>query len=383
MKGRYDGRVRGSVIFILVSACASLPPTAPSDPISLRWLGESDGLSDYQALSGFQWALSDLGAVPVDAAIRWDSEGGRVEVDPAGLGVEWYALETLAEATAELAASGEAEANGGVDLGRWLTRTLYDPLRYYTITGACRQFSSWTQRLAGAAAFGVTESLSFDSDRLITFLPDPVTADDVRYAIGEGQGSLAEGTFVAEDYETVDILPNGQMRYAIYDGAGALAPLAASIPAGQPGKCMWCHEAGLMHAPEQLGTGVSWSLLEQTVRKGDDLIRAQRRSVGGPVDYENWVEVHEFAEALVEGFLHPAPARVAAEWGESEASVRALGLETHDVSEFGWTERYARADVDAVAPYSVVPVPADVRDAPPADDVVPERLGAGCPEESR
>lgn len=370
-------------VFLLASGflgCTALPATEASDPIRLRWLGGGEDMSDGQAEDALRWALSDLGAVPDDAAIRWS--GGWVELDSAGLGLEWYATDTLAEATRELNDSGEAEKNGAVDLGRWLMRTLYNPLRYYAITGACRQFSTWAPRLVGGAQFGVTESLSFETDRLITFLPSPQTWETVRFAVAEGEGSLSDGSFAPVESETVDLLPNGQPRYAIYDSAGDLVPTATTIPAGQPGKCMWCHEAGLMHPANQLGTGVSYTLFENTLLDEDEVINQRRRSVDHNIDFDDWAELHTFAEALVAGFLNPTPERVAAEWGQSVDSVQRLGLHKHDVEEYGWTGRYARADVDPHAPYDVVAVPTDVRDAVPDDEPEPERLGAGCPEEN-
>ena len=49
------------------------------------------------------------------------------------------------------------------------------------------------------------------------------------------------------EYETVEILPNGQTRFGIFNAEGfrinSTDPSHSN--AGKPAKCMWCHESGI------------------------------------------------------------------------------------------------------------------------------------------
>ncbi len=343
---------------ILLLACAGTVAESapgPGSTLRLRWLQGYPGETWVIAEEGLWWALSDLGAIPGEGAlevVRASTDEVVFDLDLSRLGLADEALEPV---RAELAESAEAEAFGAVDLGRFLLRTLYEPWRYYAITGACLS----RPEVPEAEYYAVTTSLLLGGDRLVSYTPDPGTLDAVLFLAGEGQGEIAEGSFVATEHETVSLLPNGQFRYAIYDEGGALIPAATVGPAGQPGKCRWCHEYHL-----QTGTPDNQSaegyvdyarFIEQVAvaTARSDEARAEVPMVAWPGDV-----AHDRAEWLAEAFMWPDAARVALEYGDIDLE----GLSSTDLVEYGWTERYRRVDIDARAPFAVVPVVDDTRE---------------------
>ena len=57
------------------------------------------------------------------------------------------------------------------------------------------------------------------------------------------QYKVKKGFDLAE-FDLIDLMPNGQLRYAVYGLDGVLLPYSSSDYglAGKPAKCMWCHE---------------------------------------------------------------------------------------------------------------------------------------------
>ncbi len=342
------------MLFLL--ACTVEP--AVEEPLRLRWLRGYPGETWAEAEEGFWWALSDLGAIPARDTLEVVDERSDVVVFDlwlSRLGLGEAAVTALAPVAGELGGSAEAAEFGAVDLGRFLLRSLYEPWRYYAITGACVSRPS----VPDAAQYAVTTSLLVTGERLVEYRAEPRSVSDILFVAGEGEGSLLDGTFVASEHEVVSVMANGQFRYSIYDDSGTLAPHATVGPAGQPGKCRWCHEYRL-----QTGT-------------------PENQSAPGYVDYAGWiddvevatavvgeardqvlvvawpgVEAHDRAEWLAESFMFPDAERVALEYGRVDLD----GLPTTDLTEYGWVDRYQRADVDARWGGEAVPVVADTRD---------------------
>lgn len=110
------------VLALLLAACAknAVPPSDPRDLIELRWLKAYARESQSDVDTGLKWGLSLLGAeLPADArVIRW--RGDRITVDLARAQVLEGTIPAWRQLIAAMKASGEYQAHGALDVGRFL-----------------------------------------------------------------------------------------------------------------------------------------------------------------------------------------------------------------------------------------------------------------------
>lgn len=344
-------------MLLLILACAAPvsdtgTPTT-TDPVDarrivLQWVEGWPGDSWEQSRQGLWWALSNLGAVPPadeSGLTVLDDDGDRVrfELDLQAVGLD--DASPLTAATEPVLRSGEYQMLGHVDIGRWLMATLFEPWRYYAITEACPTLEGWqaTRQTEATVSYGVTLSQLTPGDRLLTFQPDPSTTTGIGFLAQEGTGSLDDDSFQPVEAETVDSMGNGRQRFAVYDSQGRLAPAADPTlsPAGQPGRCMWCHEGHLMTGNPDNPTSpghLSYTEFEAQLAAMQAVMDGVRDQTAVPFSWADQADVHTWQELLTESFLHPSPARVAREWQVSEAEVLELvdarGMELAESEEY-------------------------------------------------
>ncbi len=392
------------MIPLVLLACQpdSADPDAPvSLAVAARWTAEPGGITWEQAEAGLAWSLTNLGALPPPDG--WldvtESDGNTVyfTLHLDRVGFDRQASEALLAAVAPVQGSDELAALGSVDVGRLLMRTLYSPWRYYGITGACADFSDWAALSQGEDTehYGITVSLLTEDDRLITLNAGPYSLEEIGFVARSGAGVLHDPA-VTQELEVIDLMRSGQQRYAVYDAAGRLAPAAdpAVIAAGQPGRCMWCHEGSLMiGTPVNPTTRPHLSYLQWRARMAQmqAVLDEHRAGLETSVDFTDR-QAHTHGELLVREFLRPTPERMSREWGISGDALAEL-LAEYDV-EYSLDEEYpdrgpvlSRADLDAVyadaiaAPgFQTLPILPDDREAPEDWDALDGagELAPGC-----
>ena len=138
--------------------------------VELVWYANVTADTWAQAQAGLWWALSNLGADPRDPSaieVRMQEEGEvRFVVHLDAVGFSASANAPLREAVAAIEAS-----DAPLDVGVFLLGTLYEPGRYYAITGACATQAGWAARHAAETPerYAVTTSLLLDAERLVAF----------------------------------------------------------------------------------------------------------------------------------------------------------------------------------------------------------------------
>lgn len=346
---------------MLLLACAPPQPdtgeriTGPL-VVQLRWVGGSTLLDWTQAQAGLWWSLSSLGALPTDpdalTPLTQHADTVTFSLDLGAVGFPESSLPAVSEAIAGLQTDLSVDRHGGVDLGRFLMRTLHEPWRYYAITGACAEESDWAAAHLDPSAprYAVTDSLLVDDARIIELNDRVEAVAGIGFRAAELSGP-PDGDHTVEEHEVIDVMPNGRQRYAVYDLDGQLQPASdpAISPAGQPGRCLWCHEGSLMIGQPNPPVDGYWTYeaFSEALAEQNTLLAEHRSKLGSLVGFEER-DAHTWGELLVEEFLAPTPARVALEWGLPESAVRALEMSAHENEEYPELgEVYVRAEVDA------------------------------------
>jgi hypothetical protein len=168
----------------------------------------------------------------------------------------------------------------------------------------------------------------------------------------------------------MDIMPNGQLRFALYDGNGKLKTGASPelTEAGKPSKCLWCHEISLLPPFEdnhQLSGYYSTQEFKNEIDRRTNILETYRQQLASDIDFTKRQE-HTKAELLYLSFTEPSEERLAGEWNLpiDEVKKRLQGIATHKQHEFSFLgeQLYWRKDVEALGPFRNLPIPDDARD---------------------
>jgi hypothetical protein len=359
-------------VALLSGSCGTRPLADDPDlTIELRWSRSHGGESRTDVETGLLWTLSFLGAaLPDESAhpLSWRGDMLTLHLDRAG--VDASSLPSWKRLIAAMKASEEYRVRGGLDIGRFVALTLCSPNHYYALTGADTRFEqAYARHSFARERAAIVESGVSHGNRLIEVAAG-TTAADIAFITHEGPGSISVGTFVIEEHELLDVMANGQLRFALYGVDGALKPAANKTltAAGKPAKCLWCHEI-VLQTPFDGRTSVPGYLslgeFERLIAQRMDALRSARSELDSRVDFARRQD-HTYAELLYMSFYEPSAERIALEWNVPVARVREAltGLPTHAHREFGFLgERlYLRSDIDALAPYGVLVPPTDPRE---------------------
>jgi hypothetical protein len=362
-------------IFVVKPLCRNSSKIKPADyVIRLNWHQSLPDQKPEHVYRGMIWCFSWLGAeLPKgcmkEAVVSSDSMHLEVHLDK--LGFNKSALEALVVICDSIRASDEYKRNGELELGKFIALTLGTSEHYYRITGVPRtmdEFRKLHHVDQSAWLFGVTNSSISDGDRLVRFSRD-TSILHVGFIAEESTDSINSSEFHPELFECFDIMPNGQLRFAIYDEAGNLisgAPRTLTA-GGKPAKCLWCHETSIQTLFIE-NTPVAGMLTNEKFLAMRDSMQMRlvryRNSLNTEMNYANHAE-HTLGELLYIFYMEPTLMYVSNSWEltEQQTLKRLNGVHAAPFREFTWIGNvYHRAAIDSIAGTTLIPISSDVRE---------------------
>lgn len=350
-------------------------PLADADmTIRLRWIPSFPNEKEVDVRTGLIWGLSMLGAkLPLSSMNKafTSLESHYYLLNINDLGFSDAAKKAISPILKQLKESEEYKQKGGIDIGRFLVITLHSSWHYYAITDVPKTYKLFkdSHKFDSLHFFPVIQSSVANGNRVLR-LPLVDTASDMAFIAEEGLGEWEKGTFAATDFEVFDVMPNGQLRFGIYDKKGDLLPASPAVLglAGKPGKCMWCHESTIqpLFTPTPDPTNaMSAAVFQAIIKKMRSKLLLYQSLQISDADWKNDF-AHTLQEWLYIGFMEPNLARIASEWNlpEAEVAKKIQHLSPHKHDEFAFFgDCYHRKDIDALSPYKIVAMPSSVRDS--------------------
>lgn len=171
------------------------------------------------------------------------------------------------------------------------------------------------------------------------------------------------------EYETIEIMENGQLKFGIFDSNKNRVNAANNehTTAGKPAKCMWCHESNInqLFTPQNNFIGfLSSQQLNDTLINFNNKLKQQQLLLTDGVNFSN-TQDHAMMELAYISFMEPSAFRLSNEWNISEIEVQnsLSTLSTHIHSEFPFLGNlYNRNEVENFAPYTSLQVSSSIRE---------------------
>jgi hypothetical protein len=337
--------------------------TGSSKLINLKWNKAYPNDTIDKAETGLKWALSYLGATSIDRGISLKNM--LIILDSDLVGFKETAAENLNLLHEAIQNSEEYQRNTHIDLGRYISLLIGSSEHYYAITGVAENLDDLLDQYTIYPERGYINqsSVSF-LDRIIAFSRQK----DLNQVFVAHE--IATADQAAEEFETIEIMENGQLRFGIFDENGFRKPAANPINtnAGKPAKCLWCHESSiqvLLSEQSDIEGFLPRTQFKDSLLLYNSELNTKRLDLDTGIDF-NQTQEHTLMELLYISFMEPNAERLSLEWNLSKAEVinRLAGFETHTNQEFPFLgDLYDRNLIEAQAPFKGLPVSGDIRES--------------------
>lgn len=341
--------------------------------INLRRSKAYENQKWWNERTGLLWSLSLIGATlpkgEFDNAISFSQDSTLLTIDFSRLGFTAKTLLLIAQFNNDLKASEEYKRLNSVDIGRWLVYVIHTDNHYYQLVDAPATFEEFKQQHPQTTGRYLIDNSSVSLGmREINFYVDSNLSKQFFIAT-EGNYNSQNQTFTPTEFETIDLLPNSQPRFAIYGRDGKLLSKSDTLlsKAGRIGKCMWCHESKIEPLFTNTKDVAGYATREQyeaIVQQANRFIYAERKKQKTDL---NWFEVfeHTQAELLYISFMQRSVSAIAKEWNLPIAEVEQIfhQLPTSSYDEFPYLgSMHPRSRIDSLAPFKVIKMPVSVRE---------------------
>lgn len=363
---KYQPFVSLGIVFLLLLSSCNRDKTEPYqvDHIVLKWHKSYSNDTFEKSIIGLNWVLSHVGAKNRVQSSDVSYSKQTITVYPERCGLSIKGETTLTKLHQRIAESISYVENGYIDIGHYVALLIGSSEHYYQLTDVPKTLSELENQYSFSPEVGYLNNSEISVQHRKILFSDQNNFNQlfVSQEIDSLTGQILE-------FETLDIMDNGQPRFGVYDASGnrivGAAPSLAT--AGKPGKCMWCHESSIqpLFSNQNPQTGYL-----DPVLLGDTLMffRTEHKNnqnlLSEGVNYQDLTE-HVLMELLYISYMEPSASRLAFEWNMTESEVLNLlvGLPMHEHEEFTFLGMlYDREDVESFAPFSSLSVSSSVRE---------------------
>ncbi len=350
------------ILFIAFTSCYK-----QDHEINLKWNKGYENDTFERHCIGLKWALSYLGSTIANdtTLLGITYKDSTITLNIKQLGFSENAVTHLAKLQYIFKASEEYKKNNAMDIGRYIALTYGNSYHYYAITNVPKTLEQFERLYEFDSLKGYIDDSSVSRvDRIISYS---------KRLKNNGQGfvsaeidSISKDTF---EYETVEIMSNGQQRFGVYGLDGKLKEAAdANITrAGKPAKCIWCHEVvvqPLFRSQQNHKGYLSYLRFKDSLKYYNQELQAYQNELWTDKSILNKA-LHTELELLYISFMEPTVGRLSREWNLPLTEVRQklAHLKTHQHEEFSFLGNlYHRKDIDALAPFKAIKTPESIRE---------------------
>jgi hypothetical protein len=332
--------------------------------LNLKWNKAYPDDTIDKSLIGLKWALSYMGAVLPSSNSGFSNTEATITIDIKRLGFTENAEEKLLQLSEKIRATPEYQTSNSIDLGRYVTLLLGASEHYYEIIGTPKTLTQVLVPYNLLPQKGYVDNSGVSLEHRIIQFSEQNGFNQVFLSeeVDPVSGEIYE-------YETIELLPNGQLRFGIFDTEGNRKNNAdaAHSNAGKPAKCMWCHESTiqpLFYINNDHAGFLSFTDFKDTLLGYRENHRIKKLALTNGVDFSQ-TQQHTLTELLYISFMEPSAERLSLEWNLSITQVQQLlsGLPTHVYDEFPFLGTlYHRKDIESLAPFQGLPVSSHVRE---------------------
>ncbi|GEP49656.1 hypothetical protein FNO01nite_03280 [Flavobacterium noncentrifugens] len=335
------------------------------ETLNLKWNKAYPDDNIQKSSIGLEWALSYCGAILPNAPGGINVGTEIITLNLSELGFTDAALEKLYKLHQKIKSSPEYQANGTIDLGRYVTLLLGAPEHYYRIVGIPEKLDDVLSNYNLLPEKGYVNHSGVSLEHRILRFSEQKKLNQV--FVSSEVDSVSGAVY---EYETIEIIPNGQIRFGIFDADGNRKNNADALHsnAGKPAKCMWCHESiiqPLYNVQGNFPEFLTYLQLKEKLINFNQLLQNQKYALTTGVDFSQ-NQQNTLTELLYISFMEPSAERLALEWNLPLANVQSLllGLPTHTYHEFPFLGNlYDRNMIENLAPHKGLSVSSSVREA--------------------
>ncbi|MDY8138867.1 hypothetical protein [Aquimarina sp. 2201CG5-10] len=335
--------------------------------INLKWNKSYPSDTIKKNSIALKWCLSFLGShIATDTTLTGfniSNETITLKVDQ--LGFSKKASDYLAQLNWKLKQTEEYQQNNAIDLGRYIALTIGSSYHYYKVVEIPQKLEDYKSLYKFDSISGYIDNSSISLvDRIISFTKNN-TGNKQAYISAEID-SITKNIY---EFETAEVMNNGQIRFGIYDKNGNLKDAADNqvTNAGKPAKCIWCHETGIQpmfRKQKDHKNYLSYQNLQDSLKFFNQKLRTYQDTLWKDPVIKNR-RLHTEMEISYIAFMEPSAEHLSNEWGLpiKEVLKKLNHLKTHRHHEFGFLgDLYHRKDIDSLAPWKVLRVPERIRE---------------------